>query len=121
MGVGDGPAFIETSLSNIWGWPCAISANVNRSTSVTKVLGSVLFARRVGDSVSVGIVVDSSWVSTLAVTSSFAVDHDLSVKINWEGIKSLEMNIKSISKGRGGSLSPARSTVSRNMLVHVPT
>ena len=42
--VGNWPASRETIIAYIGGWPCAISANINGSTFVFKILSSVLFA-----------------------------------------------------------------------------
>jgi hypothetical protein len=51
--------------------------------------------------------VDTAWVSTLAAATSTAVDNNLSVESNWGWVLVLKQDVKSVSKRRGGTLSPA--------------
>jgi hypothetical protein len=55
----------------------------------------------------VSVVVNTSGVTTVARATSKAVNHSLRVKINWGGVVILEQNVESVSKSRGGALSPA--------------
>ena len=108
MFVFNSPAFIEAGLSNIAWRPGAVSANINGFTlSTVKVMSLVLFARGVWDTLHEGILEDITWISTIAVTTSLTVDNNLSIESNWGWVLVLEENVESISKSRGGSLSPA--------------
>lgn len=80
------------------------------------VFGFVLLASVVRDSVVMTEFVDTSWVSTIAGTTSMAVDDDLWSDGNtWEGVVTKDVN--TISDGASSSMSPARSTIMRNVLV----
>ena len=46
---------------------------------MAKVLGNILHACRVRDTMVVGIVIDSRRIATIARATSLAVDHDLRV------------------------------------------
>ena len=77
----------------------AISADIDWLALVfVEVLSNVLHARGIGNSMVVGIVVDSSWVTTVAITTSLAVNHNLRAEANWGWVQVLEETVESVSK-----------------------
>ena len=77
----------------------AISADVDWLALVlVEILSNVLHARGIGNTVIVGIVVDTRWVAAVAITTSLAVNHNLRAKANWGRVEVLEENVESISK-----------------------
>jgi len=68
----------------------------------------------------VGVLVDLSGVATIARTSSLSINDDLSINRNRRSCLELVEDVKSVSNSRGTSLSPARSTVARDVLVFGP-
>ena len=105
--VVDGPALVEASLSGWAWWPGAVSADVNGLTGMVEVVGDVLLAGRVWDTMVVGILEDVDWVSTVASAASLAVNHHLGVQSDWGRGFITEHDVESVSEGRGGSLGPA--------------
>ena len=104
----DGPAFVLAGLADWAWWPGAVLALVDGTASERfRVFGNVLLARGVWDTLLVSELVDASWVSTLAASSSTAVDNDLSVESNWSWVLVSEHDVESVSNRRGGSLGPA--------------
>jgi len=86
-----------------------------------KVVGDVLLAGRVWHTVIESPLEDSVWVSTVAGTSSgLAVYDDLGIQSDWSCLFETGVDVKSVSKGRGGALGPAGSAVDWNVLVLVP-
>ena len=84
------------------------------------VLGDVLLARRVRDTLLVGELVDTTGVATLARATGTAVDDDLGVEADGSGVLVTEKDVESIGEGRGGTLSPAGAAVDGDVLVLVP-
>ena len=111
MLVFNGPAVVEAVISNLTWWPCAVSADINvlalEKRVSRKVGGSVLLAGGIWDSVFHGVLVDTTWVSTVAGSTSSAVNNNLGVESNWGWALISLKDIESISKGGGGALSPA--------------
>jgi len=102
------PAFVLAGLANWAWWPGAVLALVNSLASGRSwIMGNILLARRVWDSLAISELVDTTWVSTLAATTSTAVDNNLSIKSNWSWVLVFGHNVESISKRRCGTLSPA--------------
>jgi len=85
-----------------------------------KVVSNVLHARRVVQAAVMSILVDSSGVASIAGASHLAVYNNLGVKSNWALLFEVCEDIESVSDGRCGSLSPARSAILGNVLVLVP-
>ena len=84
------------------GRPCAITAEVDvRAHAALEVVGGVLLARGVGDTVLVGVLIDATWVSTIARTTGLAVDDDLGVKADWGRLLvcSLVEDVESVGNG----------------------
>ena len=102
----------------------AISANINRLTvmSFIKVVGSILHATSVRDTVVVCEFIDSTWVSTVArSTIWFAVDDGLGRQSDGScGSGKAEHDVESIGNSGGGTLRPAGTAVNGNVLVFVP-
>jgi hypothetical protein len=119
--VGDCDAVFNAAVTLGRRGTMAVSANVNWVTVILiKILGDILHARRIRDTIVVSIVVNTRWVTSKAWATCLAVNHNLGVKSNWGGIKILKHDIESVSKSRGSSVSPARATVLRNVLVARP-
>jgi hypothetical protein len=55
----------------------------------------------------VGILVNSSGISTIARASSLAIDDNLGVKTNWGCSLKIVQDVEAVSNSRGGSLGPA--------------
>ena len=53
------------------------------------------------------VFVDTAWVSTLAGATGSAVDDDLGVESDWSWGGVVHLDVESVSKGGGRSLSPA--------------
>jgi hypothetical protein len=85
-----------------------------------RIVGNVLLTRRVGDTISVSELIDTTGVATLARSTSLTVDNDLSVEANRRGVVVLEEDVESIGKGGSRSLSPAGSAIDRDVLVLGP-
>lgn len=66
------------------------------------------------------VFVNLSGVATIAAAASLTVDNSLSVQTDRSGVLKLVQNVKSISEGARGALSPAGAAVARNVLVLVP-
>ena len=106
--VVNSPAFVLAGLSDWAWWPCAVLALVNSiTTEALWIMSNVLFARGVWNTLHTSEFVDTTWVSTLARATSTAVDNDLSIETNWSWVLVSEHDVESISKGGGGTLSPA--------------
>jgi len=68
----------------------------------------------------VSVFVNSNRVTSVARAASLTVDDVLRVETNRGlGVQAIE-DVESISDGGGGTLSPARATVLRDVLVLVP-
>ncbi len=77
----------------------AISANINvRAFPSIKIFCFVLHAGRIRNTSVVSVIVDASWVTTIARSTSKAVNHSLGVQINRSGIVVFQKDIESISK-----------------------
>jgi hypothetical protein len=79
--VVDSPTLVLAGLSNRTGRPGAILALVDCAASgLVKISCYILFARIIRNSLLVGKLVDSSWIASLAGSSSSAVDNNLGAK-----------------------------------------
>jgi len=77
--VWDGVAVIETALTfSGWRW-AAISALIDGSGSSLQVVGNILHAGAVRDTIIVGPFVDFSRVTTIAATTSVVVNNHLGI------------------------------------------
>ncbi len=86
----------------------AVSANFDvLALPVGTVLSFILHARRVRDACVISVIVDTSWISTVASAASLARDHHLRVQVNRSRVQILEEDVESVSEGRSRSLSPA--------------
>ena len=97
----DCPALVLAGLSN-WAWrPGAVLALVDGGAlGFVEVVSDVLFTRAVWNSLFISELINTTWVTTIAGTSSSAVDDGLSIKSNRCGARIVEHDIESISKGR---------------------
>lgn len=68
---------------------------------------------------SIGINIDFSWVSSVARTSGLAVDNNLWRQVHL-GPGVVPSNVDSVSNRASGSMGPARSAVSGDMLIPAP-
>jgi hypothetical protein len=102
------PAFILAGLA-LWAWwPGAVLASINGlALPFVEILGDILFTRRVWDTRVISVLVDTSWVSTLAGSSSIAVDNNLGIQGNWGWALQVVHDIESVSNRRCSSLGPA--------------
>lgn len=96
------------TILDVWAW------------EVGWVSGCVLLTSSFRDSVFIGKLIDINWFSSITWSSSITVYDNLRSESQlWPLVVSLDIN--SISKSWGGSLSPARSTIYWNVLVDTPT
>jgi len=103
------PALVVAVLSSWAWWPSAILADLLSCALHISVGGYVLLTGGIWNTFVKDVLVDITWVSTLATSTRvlLAVDEDLSVKSNWSWVLVLGQNVESIGKSRGSSLSPA--------------
>lgn len=112
-----------------WDWGRAISADVFSSAGaavLNVVLSSILLAGNMRHTVVVDILDSGVRLSSVAavVLAVRAVDENLSSECDGRSgelsVISDGLNVESVGHGRGHALSPAGSTVVRNVLVLVP-
>ena len=121
LGVFDSPAAIKAGFIRPGWGPCAVTADVNVFAHVAlEVECGVLHARRVVETTVVSILVDCSGVASIARASLLAVNDYLSIKSDRGRYFEVSKDVESVSDGRRGTLSPARSTVLGDVLVLVP-
>merc|ERR1719333_1871414 len=102
LAVVNGVAVGKRILTLLGWWVGAVSADVDvLAHAVNKVVGSVLLARGVRNSVLTSVSVDETWVTTVAGAASLAVDNHLSIKANWSGAGVLVQDVESVSDGGG--------------------
>jgi hypothetical protein len=104
-------------------WGSAILTYLHISRSFSPVLGYVLLTWRVNNTMGICISPNICWfTSSCAVSSTWLeIDNILSTQSDRSETSGLtKKNVKSISKRRSWSLSPAWSTVLWNMLILVP-
>lgn len=89
------------------------------AAEVVRVLGQVVLAALFGDAVVLGILVDATRISSVAASSGLAVDDHLRRKSHIRP-GSVSDDVDSVSNRAGSALSPAGSTVGRNVLILVP-
>jgi len=100
VGVLNGPTVLDAGLTDGGRRPGAVSADVDVSAHPGgEVVCDVVHARGVLETVSVGPFVYSSWVSTIAGTTSLAVDNDLGIKSNRGRRTEVGHDLESISNG----------------------
>ena len=68
----------------------------------------------------VSVLINSTGIATVAGATSLAVNNNLSVEGDRGGTFQAVEDVKSVSDGRCGTLSPAGAAVARNVLVFVP-
>mmetsp|Transcript_12625 Transcript_12625/g.21241 ORF Transcript_12625/g.21241 Transcript_12625/m.21241 type:complete len:592 (+) Transcript_12625:45-1820(+) len=119
--VVNGPALVLAGLVDGAGRPGAVLAEVDGIAGATlEVVGDVLLAGGVGDSLLEGELVDASGVSSLAGASGSAVDDGLGVEADGGGVQVSEHDVESVGEGGGGALGPAGAAVDGDVLVLVP-
>ena len=89
-------AVFLAGLTNWAWWPGAVLADID-SFAVSEVSSNVLLAGRVWNTLGGSPLVNISWVSTVAVTTSLAVDNNLGVQSNWGQGHISEHDVESIS------------------------
>jgi hypothetical protein len=96
---------VITFLAN---WRNAISADIDVLAVVLLQVGSlVLLARRVRDALRGGIFIDLDGISTIARSTSLAVDDCLGRQSERSGQILRELDVESIGESGSSSLSPA--------------
>jgi hypothetical protein len=121
LNVCDGRAVFKSGVTLSWRGSGAVTAHVNWfAEAALEIIGDVLHAWWVVETILIGIGIDISWVSAVAGASSLAVDDYLGVKADrgW-GLEVIK-DVEAISNRWGSALSPAGSTVLGNVLVLVP-
>ena len=67
-------------------WTSAVTADINGATeSRDFVLGDIVHAGRMDEAIGHGILINLGWVSTVARTTSLAVNDHLGIETNWSG------------------------------------
>lgn len=84
--MSDGATAIKARVVSSGRWGLAVLAEIVvgagfgvSSSLINQVVGNVLLARAVGNTVVEGVLVDESGLTTVAVSASLAVDDNLSV------------------------------------------
>ena len=105
--VRNGTAVLETIIASSRCRGCAISAQIEVSALTTlKVESSVLLARAIRNTMIEGILVNLGRITTVAATTSLAVDNSLSIQTDGSGVLESIHDVESISDSTGGALSP---------------
>ena len=125
--MNDGATAIKAWVVSSGRWGLAVLAEIVvgagfgvSSSLINQVVGNVLLARAVGNTVFVGVLVDESGLTTVAVAASLAVDDNLGVQTDRGGVAQACQDVESISKGRGCALGPAATAVPGNVLILIP-
>lgn len=104
----DSGATVHTVITLSGGRPGAVTADINIcALAALEVVGDVLLARRVRNTVLLCISIDEGGVATIARAASLAVDDNLGVEADRGGGEVAIEDVESIGDGRGGALSPA--------------
>mmetsp|Transcript_33464 Transcript_33464/g.41158 ORF Transcript_33464/g.41158 Transcript_33464/m.41158 type:complete len:246 (+) Transcript_33464:304-1041(+) len=103
----------------------AVSADVDGVAGVlVQVVSHVLLARSVGDTSRESVFIHHFGVSSVAGSTSLAVDNDLGGEGHGGGLSVVVVSevhdVESVSERRGGALCPARAAVLRDVLVLGP-
>jgi hypothetical protein len=107
---------VSTSVSSLE----AVFADLNiRASETCRVLSNIVLAGIFRNTVRLSKSVDTSSITTLAGTTSTAVNNSLDRKSDFRE-SGVSGDVDSISQSRSTSLSPARSAVNGNVLVLSP-
>ena len=98
----NGNAAVEAILTLSGRRPCAVTADVDVSANIHLiVVGLIVSARSVDESLVSGELIDLSGVTTIARSTSLAVDNHLGGESNWSGSAQVIHDVESIGKSGG--------------------
>ena len=119
--VGHGPAVFLAGLAWGGGGALAVLAELDGgAVGGFGVLGLIVLARLLGDALLMSELIDTRSVAAFAAASSLAVEDGLDREVDL-GVGVLTRDVDTISKSRGGSMSPATTAILGDMLVPVHT
>lgn len=88
----------------------------SRARSLLRISSKIVLTRFFRDTLLVSELVNTNGLTTVAAATSLTIEDDLNTQGNIRP-SSVSSNVDSISKGGGSTMSPARTTVLRNVLV----
>lgn len=94
-------ALVRSSLVGRWWWWAAVHAVVDGVGRVLQVVGNVLLARSVDETMLVGILVDLVGVATVASAAPLVVDNHLCVNGHWGDSGQVVQDVEPVSNRRG--------------------
>ena len=98
LSIFDSDTVLEELLTWVWWWTMAVTANIDVSALVVLVQSDVVHAGRVHDTSLVSVIVNESWITSIARATDLAVDDSLWVKTDWGWGRESVHDVESISK-----------------------